>query len=252
MKMVFHLKNKKGKIDFGCILLLLLAGCLFISDTWQYVYWIFIPRQPVLWAMDWKGSVMEDVYTDTVPLHNSPNTISYTVYLSRTYDRDYFNTANLMQITMWYPDAQDAKHAWEDPQETINKQSRVTMEQFSPTGLEFTSFLKQFHAKSLPSDISIPSSLLCYNDSRYVINNRTCVYFGYYKNWFTQIWIREEKNLMSDEEMYELIRKAAQILLCAERSAKGSGRIYTITYSAQDASGNITLKSVVVTVPHNH
>ena len=39
--------------------------------------------------------------------------------------------------------------------------------------------------------------------------------------------------------------------LRAERSGTGSGRIYTITYKATDASGNYVIKSVTVEVPHN-
>ena len=41
-----------------------------------------------------------------------------------------------------------------------------------------------------------------------------------------------------------------QFLLRAERSGNGHGRIYTITYSATDASGNTTLSQATVTVPH--
>jgi hypothetical protein len=39
--------------------------------------------------------------------------------------------------------------------------------------------------------------------------------------------------------------------LRAERSGKGQGRIYTITYGAEDASGNYAEASVTITVPHN-
>ena len=39
--------------------------------------------------------------------------------------------------------------------------------------------------------------------------------------------------------------------LRAERSGKGSGRIYTLTYKATDASGNYVTASVTVEVPHN-
>jgi hypothetical protein len=35
----------------------------------------------------------------------------------------------------------------------------------------------------------------------------------------------------------------------AERSGKGDGRVYTIVYSATDASGNVTTASATVTVP---
>jgi hypothetical protein len=41
------------------------------------------------------------------------------------------------------------------------------------------------------------------------------------------------------------------IYLRAERSGKGSDRIYTITYQAVDNSGNATVRSAMVTVPHD-
>ena len=41
------------------------------------------------------------------------------------------------------------------------------------------------------------------------------------------------------------------ISLRAERSGGGNGRIYTITYSATDASGNISTASATVLVPHH-
>ena len=44
---------------------------------------------------------------------------------------------------------------------------------------------------------------------------------------------------------------AGNISLRAERSGSSSGRTYTITYSATDASGNTSEASAVVTVPHN-
>ena len=42
-----------------------------------------------------------------------------------------------------------------------------------------------------------------------------------------------------------------EIWLRAERSRKGTGRVYTITYQAVDDSGNVTLGSATVTVPHD-
>ena len=41
------------------------------------------------------------------------------------------------------------------------------------------------------------------------------------------------------------------IYLRAERSGKGDGRIYTITYQAADFSGNSATASATATVPHN-
>lgn len=43
-----------------------------------------------------------------------------------------------------------------------------------------------------------------------------------------------------------------EFLLRAERSGKGIGRIYTVTYSATDSSGNVTYATAEVTVPHDH
>lgn len=42
-----------------------------------------------------------------------------------------------------------------------------------------------------------------------------------------------------------------RIYLRAERDARGNGRIYTITYSATDASANTSTASAIVTVPHD-
>jgi uncharacterized lipoprotein YddW (UPF0748 family) len=42
------------------------------------------------------------------------------------------------------------------------------------------------------------------------------------------------------------------VKLRAERSGSGNGRIYTITITAIDASGNISTEDLMVTVPHDH
>jgi uncharacterized delta-60 repeat protein len=47
------------------------------------------------------------------------------------------------------------------------------------------------------------------------------------------------------------ILDAHHLRLRAERSGKGTGRIYTITITAVDAAGNTTTKQVLVTVPHD-
>ena len=44
---------------------------------------------------------------------------------------------------------------------------------------------------------------------------------------------------------------AHHVLLLAERAGNGSGRIYTITITSTDASGNSAESTVTVTVPHN-
>ena len=40
-------------------------------------------------------------------------------------------------------------------------------------------------------------------------------------------------------------------LLRAERSSVGTGRVYTISYLAEDAAGNTTVESATVSVPLN-
>ncbi|MHC4570840.1 MAG: TolB family protein [Planctomycetota bacterium] len=47
------------------------------------------------------------------------------------------------------------------------------------------------------------------------------------------------------------VKGDGSIYLRAERSGKGIGRIYTITYQAVDDSGNVSIGSADVTVPHN-
>lgn len=58
-------------------------------------------------------------------------------------------------------------------------------------------------------------------------------------------------NTMNDIQDAEFGTADYNFSLRAERSGKSSGRIYTIIYSATDASGNTTTANATVTVPHN-
>jgi hypothetical protein len=70
------------------------------------------------------------------------------------------------------------------------------------------------------------------------------------------IMSNEADNGLGDGDQPNDIQGAAfgtddrQFQLRRERSGNGSGRIYTITYSATDASGNTTVGQATVTVPH--
>jgi len=63
----------------------------------------------------------------------------------------------------------------------------------------------------------------------------------------------EPDNGLGDGDMPNdiVINKDGTISLRAERSGKGTGRIYTITYRATDAAGNTGTAAATVTVPHN-
>jgi endo-1,4-beta-xylanase len=69
------------------------------------------------------------------------------------------------------------------------------------------------------------------------------------------IMSNEADNGLGDGDQPNDIQGAAfgtddrQFQLRNERSGNGSGRIYTITYSATDASGNTTVRQATVTVP---
>ncbi|CAM4511220.1 mannan endo-1,4-beta-mannosidase [Paenibacillus endophyticus] len=58
-------------------------------------------------------------------------------------------------------------------------------------------------------------------------------------------------NTTGDIQGAEIGTSDNKILLRAERSGNGSGRVYTVTYEAVDHAGNKTQASATVSVPHN-
>lgn len=58
-------------------------------------------------------------------------------------------------------------------------------------------------------------------------------------------------NTTGDIQGAEIGTSDNKILLRAERSGNGSGRVYTVTYEAVDHAGNKTQASAIVSVPHN-
>ena len=62
---------------------------------------------------------------------------------------------------------------------------------------------------------------------------------------------KHDGNTINDIQNADVGTEDYNILLRAERSGKGDGRIYTITYTVIDASGNDSMASATVTAPHN-
>ena len=73
----------------------------------------------------------------------------------------------------------------------------------------------------------------------------------------TSITSSEPDNGLGDGDTADDIQGAqpgtldTEFMLRAERSGKGNGRVYTVTYTAADAAGNKTSQSATVKVPHN-
>ena len=68
----------------------------------------------------------------------------------------------------------------------------------------------------------------------------------------------EPDNGLSDGDTAGDIKDAAlgtddrELMLRAERSGTGPGRVYTLTYAAHDAAGNVGTAQVIVAVPRDH
>ena len=69
----------------------------------------------------------------------------------------------------------------------------------------------------------------------------------------TSISSNEPDNGLGDGDMAnDILIKDGNLMLRAERSGKGSGRVYTVAYKATDTAGNSTITTATVTVPHGH
>jgi len=220
MKFIAHLKSIQGIADLAGILLLLLVGYVYYSGYGQRLYWMDTPRPPVLLPMDWEGSTMDWLSVGAEEEDSTVDPNSSNIALSRIYDKNHIDTADIGQVTTWYTNTQDAKNAWQNPQEEI---SRLSMYTFLPHNMDTTntsSLLDQFYTIPIPSDVSIPSSIFCYNYPYHAIKRRTCIYFGYYEHWFTQIWFGENMDRLNDKAMFDLIEKAIQIIKVAPPPAQ--------------------------------
>ncbi|WP_426445321.1 hypothetical protein ACP26L_18720 [Paenibacillus sp. S-38] len=73
----------------------------------------------------------------------------------------------------------------------------------------------------------------------------------------TSVVSSEADNSLGDGDTAEDIQQAeygtadTRFLLRAERAGRGSGRTYTVTYTALDQAGNQTVSQAIVTVPHH-
>jgi hypothetical protein len=55
----------------------------------------------------------------------------------------------------------------------------------------------------------------------------------------------------NDIQGFILGQPSTALLLRAERSGRGNGRVYTLTYTGRDVAGNSAVCSATVTVPHD-
>lgn len=207
MKSTNHLK--RYALDIGGILLLLIFGFVLYTGFWRNLYWTLTPRPPVLLQTEWEGSSMDLLNNRVIG-----NGYEYKVELI---DRYYVKNNNwvlvaISQTTNWYTDSRNALHAWQNPHGEINEDTYRRLSKLLFDVNNRAVFLNEFYAKPLPADIPILSSLRCYDWDESL---RICAYFGYYEHWFTQIWFRGsgDKNVLTDELMFELIEKAVKIII---------------------------------------
>lgn len=221
MRFFIHLTRRQSIADLVKILLLSLAGYLFLSGSWQNLYWIITPRPPLLVDINWQGSTMEHLYTKGYL--KQTETYHYRVGLWRSYDggNDLGHAELVIQSTIWYADPQDAERAWHDSRKTIIDESyNSRFRFFFPSTEDMNFILDNSYVMPLPQDLSIPSSLQCYNYdytgyTEHIGRRRTCIYLGYYEHWVTQIWFAQDEGHLDDQAMFELVEKALEILKSA-------------------------------------
>jgi hypothetical protein len=218
MKFIAHLKSIQGVADLAGILLLLLVGYVYYSGYGQRLYWMDTPRSPVLLPMDWESSTMDWLSVGAEEEDSTVDPNSSAVKLSRIYDNNTtHDTADIEQTTTWYANIQDAKSAWQNSRKEVNRQTAYGYP-FFPLNMDTTgtpSLLDQFYTIPVPTNVSIPSSIFCYDYPYYKIKRRTCIYFGYYEHWYTQILFGENMDRLNDKAMFDLIEKAVQIIKTA-------------------------------------
>lgn len=194
-------------VDIVCILFVLSVGIAVYSSSWRKLYWaLTIPYPPVISDEDWPGSTIKSLERQA-----SYGGYQYSVLLSRPYSHEGLETfISVNNITNWYRNPQDVIGNWNSPEAIFDK-SRYDTYSFYQFEYSDRDFLAGFYDISLPADLAIPSTLKCrdWDESR-----RTCVYFGYHEHWFTQIWfMSEDKSVLTEELMNELIEKAVKIIL---------------------------------------
>ncbi len=194
-------------IDISCILFLLFIGVMTYTSSWHKLYWsITIPNPPVLSNEDWQGSTIKSLRKKT-----SYNERQYEVWLSHSYAHENTTTfISINHITNWYRNSQDLITTLRKLESTLVRRN-YDMYSFYQFEYDNEDFLAGFHEISFPTNVTIPSTLKCrdWDD-----NHHTCVYFGYYEHWFTQIWfMSEDKSVLTEGLMNSLIEKAVKIIL---------------------------------------
>ncbi|SRR6266545_480915 len=190
------------------ICFLILLGTMFVTGVWQDIYWLMFPRPPVLSSREWRSSKTLYRVSESPAKTQQPDKVNYR-YATRLQIGDSgsrgFDGALLIQETVWYADPLDAERAWDEPENIFIDENYIFFDR------EHEHTLTEFYKVDLPLKIDINSSLKCFNWDE---NRFSCVYFGYYEHWFTQIWFKSsDETILSQSQMIELIEKAVKILL---------------------------------------
>ena len=186
----------------------ILLGIAFKTGIWQDIYGQIFFHSPVLSSREWVNSKTLYNASESLPNAQNPNKLIYR-YTTRMQigigGLGGFDGATIIQETKWFSDIQDAEMIWDEREENLTYDSFM----FFDFGRDHV--LTNFYLVNLPPEINITSSFKCIDWDK---KSRTCVYFGQYQNWFTQIWFKSsDENVLSQSQMIELIQRAVQIIL---------------------------------------
>ena len=217
MKLINQHANRLRFIgDILGIIFFISLGIAFKTGIWQDVYGRIFFYSPVLSSREWANSKTLDSYSESLSNAQSPNKLIYK-YKTRMQigfgGLGGFDGATIVQETKWFSEIRDAEMIWSEREENLTYDNYM----FFDFGTDHV--LIDFYLVTLPPEINITSSFKCIDWDKE--GRTTCVYFGQYENWFTQIWFKSSDEIvLSKRQMIELIREATKIIIEAPQPAK--------------------------------